>query len=100
MSDRKRRNVRKKKKFLMGLKEYWLIEDSLMPTYAHLVDSYSEKVKNEWKVEVIKVEDSQDVNIEGSSEVKQEHADDSPVLHSVDESCMTNANMVIFLALI
>ena len=79
----------------MGLKEYWLIEDSLMPTYAHLVDSYSEKVKNEWKVEVIKVEDSQDVNIEGSSEVKQEDADDSSVFHSVDEECMTNHNMVM-----
>ena len=70
-----------------------------MPTYAHLVDSYSEKVKNECKVEVIKVEDSQDVNIEGSSEVKQEDKDDSSVLQSVDENFSTNSNKVMKLLL-
>ena len=93
MSERKRTRFRRKKKFLMGVKEYWLIEDSLMPMYAHLVDSYSEKVKNEWKVEVIKVEDSQDINIEGSPEVKQEDADESSVFHSVGENGTTNMVM-------
>ena len=97
MSDKKRRRGRRKKKFLMGVENQWLIEDNLMPTYAHLVDSYSEKVKNECKVEVIKVEDSQDVNVEGSSEVKQEYADDSSVFHSVDEDCTPNSNMVMTL---
>ena len=103
MSDRKRKRARRKKKFLMGMKEYWLIENTLMPTYAHLVESYSEKVKNEWKVEVIEEKDSQVVNIDGSSEMQLEDADDSSVLRSVDESCMTNSNMVmilLFLALI
>ena len=78
MSDRKKRRVRRKKKFLMGVNEYWLIEDTLMPTYAHLVDSYSEKVKNEWKAEVIKVEDP-------------------PVFRLVDKECTTDINMVIIL---
>ena len=54
MSDKKRRRGRRKKKFLMGVENQWFIEDNLMPTYAHLVDSYSEKVKNEWKVEFIR----------------------------------------------
>ena len=78
----------------MGVKEYWLIETTLMPTYAHLVDSYFEKVKNEWKVEVIKVEDFQEVNIEAGSIVKEEDADDLSVFYSVDE-CTTNVNGVI-----
>ena len=65
-----------------------------MPTYAHLVESYSEKVKNEWKVEVIKVEDFQEVNIEAGSIVKEEDADDLSVFYSVDE-CTTNVNGVI-----
>ena len=78
----------------MGVKEYWLIEETLMQTYAHLVDSYSEKVKNEWKKEVIKVEDSQAVDIEGGREMKQEDADDSTVFHSVYENCTTNAQKV------
>ena len=67
------------------------------------MESYSEKVKNEWKVEVIEEKDSQVVNIDGSSEMQLEDADDSSVLRSVDESCMTNSNMVmilLFLALI
>ena len=93
MSDR---IARRKKKFLMGVNEYWLVEDTLMPMYAHLVDSYAEKVKNEWKVEVIKVEDFQEVNIEGRSVVKEEDVDDRlSVFHSVDEECTTNVNGVI-----
>ena len=106
MSDRKRKRSRRKKMFLMGVKEYWLIEDTLIPTYTHLVASYSEKVKNEWKVAVIKVEDSQNVNIEGCPEVKQEDADDSSLFHSVDEDCMTDSKQtnivmtLLFFALI
>ena len=68
-----------------------------MPTYTHLVDSYSEKVKNEWKLVEIKVEDSEDVNIEASLRVKQEDVDDSSVIYLVDESCSTNSNMVMTL---
>ena len=79
MSERKRTRFRRKKKFLMGVKEYWLIEETLMPTYAHLVDSYSEKVKNELLL-----------NIEASLRVKQEDVDDS----SVDGECTTNSNKV------
>ena len=51
MSKIKRKNVRrKKKKFLMGVENRWLIEDNLMSVYGHLVESYSEQLREEWKV--------------------------------------------------
>ena len=69
----------------MGVKENWLIEDTLMPTYAHLVDSYSEKVKNEWKV---KVEDLSCEEFE-DFEVKEECEDCSTVSQHEDEIIST-----------
>ena len=71
MSTIKRNEVRRKKKFLMGVKEYWLIEDALMPTYTHLIDLYSHKQHEEWSV---KVED-----FEGTFELKEECEDSSTV---------------------
>ena len=77
----------------MGVKEYWLIEDTLMPTYGHLVDIYSEKVKNEWKV---KVEDFSCEEFEGTEEVKEEHEDDSSISLTVDETSSKHSHMVIW----
>ena len=71
MSNAETKKIRRKKKFLMGVKEYWLIEDALMPTYTHLIDSYSHKQHEEWSV---KVED-----FEGTFEVKEECEDGSTV---------------------
>ena len=55
----------------MGMKEYWLIEDALMPTYTHLIDLYSHKQHEEWSV---KVED-----FEETFEVKEECENGSTV---------------------
>ena len=76
----------------MGVKEYWLIEETLMPTYAHLVDSYSEKVKNEWKV---KVEDLSCEEFDGSVQVKEEPEDDLSISQTVNKINSTNPHMVI-----
>ena len=65
----------------MGVKEYWLIEDALMPTYTHLIDLYSHKQREEWSV---KVED-----FEGTSEVKEECEDGSNVTQPEDEIIST-----------
>lgn len=86
-----RKKVRKKK-FLMGVKEYWLIEETLIPTYAHLVDIYSEKVKDEWKV---KVEDMSCEEFEGTVQVKEECQDGSSISQTNDETNSTNPHMVI-----
>ena len=72
MSNSKRKTVRRKKKFLMGVKQYWLIEEALMPTYAHLIDVYSHKLNEEWSV---KVED-----FEGISKVKEECEESSTIM--------------------
>ena len=77
----------------MGVKEYWLIEETLMPTYAHLVDSYSEKVKNEWKV---KVEDLSCEKFDGETvQVKEEPEDDLSISPTLDETNSTNPHVVI-----
>ena len=79
--------VRRKKRFLMGVKEYWLIEDALMPTYNHLIDSYSShKLHEEWSV---KVED-----FEGNFEVKEECEDSSTVSQPEDEIISTQLQLV------
>ena len=42
------KNRRKKtKKFFLASKERWLIEERLVPLYQHLVDGYSEKLRDE-----------------------------------------------------
>ena len=48
MSTVKRRKVGKKKKqLLLGVGEYWMCEDKLLPMYSHLVDVYSDKLREE-----------------------------------------------------
>ena len=84
MSNTKR--VRRKKKFLMGVTEYWLIEHALMPAYAHLVDFYSHKLNEEWS---IKVED-----FEGTLKVKEECEDSSTVSQPEDEIISTQLRQV------
>ena len=78
---KRNKKVRRKKKYLIGVKEYWLIEDALMPIYAHLVDFYSHKLNEEWSV---KVED-----FEGTFEVKEECEDNSIVSQPEDEIIST-----------
>ena len=81
MSKIKRKNVRKKKKkFLMGVENQWLIEDNLMSVYGHLVESYSEQLREEWKVED-----------EVTSNVKQEVEDESSL---IDQIGSTNSQKV------
>ena len=63
-----------------------------MPTYAHLVDSYSEKVKNEWKV---KVEDMSCEEFEGNVQVKEECQDYSSIAQTVNKINSTNPHMVM-----
>merc|ERR1712013_420264 len=77
MSSAKSENVRrKKKKFLMGVENQWLIEDNLMSVYGHLVESYSEQLREEWKVKD-----------EVTSNVKQEVEDEVTLS---DQSSSTN----------
>ena len=69
MSNTKSKKIRRKK-FLMGVKEYWLIEEALMPTYTHLIDLYSHKQQ-------------------GTFEVKEECEDSSTVSQPDDEIIST-----------
>ena len=48
----KNRRKKLKKKFLLTSKNYWLIEQTLLPLYQHLVDGYSERLRDEWRVKV------------------------------------------------
>ena len=69
MSKMEGKNVRrKKKKFLMGVENQWLIEDNLMPVYGHLVESYSEQLREEYIVKD-----------EVTSNVKHEVEDESSI---------------------
>ena len=56
--------------FLLTSKRCWLIEEKLLPLYQHLVDEYSDKLREEWTV---KVEET-DVDI---TQVKEEPQDDN-----------------------
>ena len=74
MSDRISRTVRSKKKnkklkqmFLLTSKNCWLVEEQIVPLYQHLVDGYSNKLREEWDM---KAED------ETNPQVKQESVDD------------------------
>ena len=71
----------------MGVKEYWLIEDALMPTYTHLIDLYSHKQHEEWSVKV--------EHIEGTFEVKEECEYSSTVSQPDDEIISTKEQVVI-----
>ena len=59
-----------KKKFLLTSKKCWILEEKLLPCYQHLVDDYSDKLREEWTV---KVEET-DVDI---TQVKEEPQDDN-----------------------
>ena len=64
MSTVKRRKVgRKKKQLLLGVRKYWMCEDQLLPTYSHLVDNYSDNLREEWN------------NVQTTTKVKQEPED-------------------------
>ena len=89
---KRNKKVRRKKKFLMGVKEYWLIEDALMPTYAHHVDFYSHKLHKEWSVKV--------GDFEGTSEVKEECEDGSIVSQPDDESISRKRQQVMLMSFI
>jgi hypothetical protein len=85
MSNTKSKKARRKKKFLMGVNEYWLIEDALMPTYTHLIDFYSLKLHEEWSVK----------DFEGTFEkVKEECEDGSTVSQPDDEIISTKQHKV------
>ena len=58
-----------KKKFLLTSKKCWVIEEKLLPFYQHLVDNYSDKLREEW----IKIEET---DIETIPQVKEEPKDD------------------------
>ena len=85
----KRRRVFKKK-FLLSSKKCWIIEDKLLPVYSHLVDTYSEQLKDTWTVKVdIKQEESQF----GSVQIKEELAieidnNDAPMILPMDEATL------------
>ena len=64
----KRRRVLKRK-FLLSSKKRWLIQDKLLPVFSHLVDTYSDQLKDTWEV---KVEESQF----GSVQIKEEPTDE------------------------
>ena len=73
MFSRKLKNAhRRNKEFLMGVKNQWLVEDNLVPVYDHLVESYSEQLRQEWKVKD-----------EVTSEIKQEVKDESSLTHQI-----------------
>ena len=76
MSEIKSRKVRSKmkkkkmkKQFLLTSKKCWLIEEKLIPFYQHLVDDYSDKLREEYTVKV----EEMDVDI---TQVKEEPRDD------------------------
>ena len=52
MSDKKGHGKKTKMKnlkmnFLLGSEKYWLVEENLMPLYSHLVDGYSNKLRDD-----------------------------------------------------
>ena len=67
---RSKRSRSKKKKseklFLLTSKECWLIDEKLLPFYQHLVDDYSDKLREEWTVKV------EDTDVEVVQQVKEE----------------------------
>merc|ERR1712013_91210 len=77
MSDRRSRKVafkkkrkKLKKRFLLTSKKCWLIEEKLIPLYHHLVDGYSDKLREE---RPIKTEES---DFEITPQVKEEPQED------------------------
>ena len=58
------------KKFLLTSKKCWLIEEKLIPFYQHLVDDYSDKLREEWTVKV------EETDVEVVQQVKEEPQED------------------------
>jgi len=69
MSRTKNKRRLSKREYLLSSKKCFLIEDKLLPLYSHLVESYSDQLKDTWAV---KVEESQF----GSVQIKEEPADE------------------------
>ena len=80
----KRRRVFKKK-FLLFSKKCWLIEDKLLPVYSHLVDTYSDQLKDTWAV---KLEESQFVSVQIKEEPTDEIHYDTPMILPMNEVCI------------
>ena len=89
MSGRRSKTIRSKKKkkkkskkmFLLTSKKCWLIDEKLIPLYQHLVDDYSDILREEWTVKV------EETDIETTPQVKEEPEEDylvepQPVHHS------------------
>ena len=68
----KRAHSKKKKsrKILLTSKKCWVIEEKLIPFYQHLVDGYSDKLREEWNVKV------EEMDVEVVQQVKEEPQDD------------------------
>ena len=52
----KKKTKKSNKKFLLTSKKCWLIDEKLLPSYQHLVDGYSHKLREEWTVKVEETE--------------------------------------------
>ena len=83
------KNKRKKlkKKFLLTSKNCWLIDEKLVPFYQHLVDGYSDKLREEWDIEATPLQ------------VKEEPQDDLLDPETLQQSCSNNDPEVSFLLL-
>ena len=59
-----------KEMFLLTLEKCWLLDEKLLPFYQHLVDDYSDKLREEYTVEV------EETDVEVVQQVKEEPQDD------------------------
>ena len=95
MSGRRSKRARSKKKkskkkFLLTSEKCWLIDEKLLPFYQHLLDNYSDKLREEWTVKV------EETDIETTQQVKEEPLDDYLVEpQSVNLNNSTNQFKVI-----
>ena len=91
--DSKKRQKRKKlkKSFLLTSKKCWLIEEKLIPLYHHLVDGYSDKLREDWP---IKTEES---DFEITPQVKEEPQEDFLVEYP---TIMKNATNQVIISLL
>ena len=82
MSEKKSRKRGRKRKFLLVTKDYWLIEEKLIPKYADLIESYSVKLREEWKVKEVDIVVKQESDLPVSQPVHEviQSVADSPVV--------------------
>ena len=81
---RRRRRV-SKKEYLLSSKKCWLIETKLLPVYSHLVDTYSDQLKDTWTV---KVEESQFESVQIKEEPTDEIDYETPIILPTNEVCI------------